>query len=459
MARSEGPGNRVGPARAVRLPAQVILASIVLLATPTSVHASSGSRVVVDLVGSGDVGATMTLLQGSFGDGFQADVVTLDQLVEVGDWPWVKSSTARLEPCSAEPMSSADIKAALAAAEEMITALDYDGALTALDLLDASLCASTEPLPKDVAYRIPYLQGIVHFYTGDQATARTSFQQAGEMADGLEWDINFSPEPQQAFLLGVGDAVQVLPSRLLLPQEGRPARVVVDGREVGPDVTAIEVRGQRHVVQFGPEAGPFAGVLLRIDTAGDVPLFGPESMLASLSASPDTELGSHAFAIVAAAAEEQGYAEVMVLNDTKWDHCWWVTTSDQVWTETALTAGTELRIVRRHRTAGGVLAGTGGALVVGGAVLAVTQFTAMGDMRPGMETHTSVYEMHIDDYNTRQRLAGVGIGVMVVGAAAMTSGILLLAKGKAIQAEIGVDPKLTFMASPQGTWLGMSWRF
>jgi len=459
MARSEGPGQKVGPARAVRLLAQVILALALLLATPSSASASSSGRVVVDLVQTGDTGSVMALLQGSFGDGFEADVVELGQLVEVGDWPWLKSSTATLESCTAEPTSTTDITAALASAEEMITGLEYEAARAELDLLAGTLCRCTEPLPPEVMHRIPYLRGIAQYYDGDQGGARDAFRQAGEMAPNLEWDTSYSPEPQQLFLLGVGDAVQSAPSRLLFPQEGRPERVYIDGQEVGLDAAEMAVRGARHVVQYGPADGPLTGVLLSIDTPGDLPLLGPDSFRGALLETPETNLGAHAFATVRQAAAEQGFSEVMVLNDPKWNHSWWASTSDREWTQTTLTAGVTLQKARRHRTAGGVLIGTGGALVAGGAVLAAAEFTAMSEMRPDMETHTSAYDFNIDEYNDRQRWAGLGIGLAAVGAAAMTTGILLLSKGRAIQAESGVDPRLAFVATPQGAWLSFGGRF
>ena len=459
MARSEGPGLKVGPARAVRLLAQVILALALLLAIPSSASASSNERVVVDLVETGDAESVMTLLRGSFGEGFTADVVTLDQLVEVGDWPWVYGPNARLEPCTAEPSSSADITAALANAEELITGLEYQVALTELDLLAASLCASSEPLPVEVTHQIPYLQGIALYYSGDHDGARESFRRAGEMAANLEWDTSYSPDPQQLFLLGVGDAVQSATSRLLFPQEGRANQLFVDGREVVPDVTELAVRGHQHVVQFGPADGPLTGVLLSIDTPGDLPLFGPDSFRGSLLESPDTEFGAHAFSVVAQTAAERGYAEVMVLTDPKWNHSWWTQTDTQEWQKTSLKAGVILQRARRHRTAGGVLTGAGGALIAGGAVLAAAEFSEMSEMRPEMEVHTSAWEFGIEEYDSRQRLAGVGIGLAAVGAAAMTTGIILLSKGRAIQRETGVDPRLAFVATPDGAWLSFGGRF
>jgi len=437
----------------------VPLFAIVLLAAPTTALASPSGRVVVDLVESGDAEATMTLLQRSFGEGFDADVVALEKLIEVGDWPWVKASTARLEPCTAEPTTATDIEAALAKAEEMITGLEYGGALTELDLLAASLCASTEPIRQEVTHRIPYLQGLIHFYDGDEDQARDAFRRAGEMASDLEWDTSYSPEPQQLFLLGVGDAVQVSPSRSLFPQEGRPDQVFVDGHEVEPDITELAVRGQRHLVQLGPTDGPLTGVLLSIDTPGEIPLFGPDSFRGALLETPETDLGAHAFAIVHQVAAEQGFSEVMLLNDPKWNSTWWTSTDDPEWKQTSLKAGVVLQKARRHRTAGGVLMGSGGALIAAGAVLAVAEFTAMGDMRPEMETYSSTYDFNIDEYDTRQRVAGLGIGLAAVGAAAMTTGIILLSKGEAIQAETGVDPRLAFMATPEGAWFGVGGRF
>ena len=103
--------------------------------------------------------------------------------------------------------------------------------------------------------------------------------------------------------------------------------------------------------------------------------------------------------------------------------------------------------------------GSGGALVAAGAVLAATQFKTMSEMRPEMETHTSAWEFGINEYDSRQRLAGLGIGLAAVGAAALTTGIVLLARGKAIQAETRVDPRLAFVATPEGAWLSFGGRF
>ena len=103
--------------------------------------------------------------------------------------------------------------------------------------------------------------------------------------------------------------------------------------------------------------------------------------------------------------------------------------------------------------------GSGGALMAGGAVLAAAEFTAMSEMRPDMEAHTSAWEFGIDEYDSRQRLAGVGIGLAAVGAVAVTTGIILLSKGKGIQRETGVDPRLAFVATPEGAWFGIGGRF
>lgn len=438
---------------------RVPLIAMLLLASPFSAHASSSGRVVVDLVQAGDAESAMTLLRNSFGEGFEAEVLTLDQLVEVGPWPWVNSPTARLAPCTAEPTTASDIEAALTKAEEMITGLDYETALTELDQLADNLCGCTDPLSPTVTHRIPYLRGIALYFNGDQDGARQSFRQAAEMTDGLEWDTSFPPEPQQVFLLGAADALQTPQSKLLPPSDDRPDQVFVDGREIESAASEVEVRGERHVVQFGPEGGSLTGVLLFLDTPGDVPLFGPDSFRGALTSTPGTEFGSHAFAIVAQIAAAQGYSEVMVLADSKWNHAWWTQADTQEWQKTSLKAGVILQRARRHRTAGGVLMGSGGALIAGGAVLAAAEFTAMSEMRPDMETHTSAYEFNIDEYDSRQSLAGVGIGLAAVGAVAVTTGIVLLSKGRTIQRETGVDPRLAVMVTPEGAWLGVGGRF
>ena len=205
--------------------------------------------------------------------------------------------------------------------------------------------------------------------------------------------------------------------------------------------------------------GQLTGATLDVPEAGSVTWFGPAGLARTLESTPEDAAAAPAFAAVAEAAARAGYTEIVVLNDPAWDRCWWFNVIDGVWKPITLTAGARLRAARNHKAAGGALAGTGGALIATGAILAVSQAAAMEELRPEMETYASSYALHIDEYESRRTRAGLGIGLLAAGGAALTTGLLLLVRGKAIQHETAVDPRLTVVATPEGAWFGLAGTF
>lgn len=435
------------------------LALFLLLAWSSPAGAAGRSRAVVDLTGTDDAATVTSRLEESFGAGFSAQVVQLQDLSDPGTAPWLVSPPGRLEPCAATSGAADDLAARLQAAEAAIDGLDYAAALTDLRQLDADVCATSAPIDPAAQLRIPYLTGIAEFYADDRDAARGSFRQAAALVDKLEWDTAFSPEPQQVFLLGVGDAIQAPTATLHIDGRERPDELWLDGTAVASDVDEIVVREGRHLLQIRDGEGSLRGMVLTVDGAGTAHLMGPDGLDEGLRAEPDDDAGAPAFAVVAAGAEAHGYTEVVVLADPAWDRCWWFNVIDGVWKPITLTAGARLRAARNHRAAGGVLTGTGGALLVGGSVLALAQVAAMEDLRPQMETHASAYALHIDEYEAHRTRAAVGIGLLAAGAATLTTGLLLMARGKAIQAETDVDPRLTVIATPDGAWLSFHTTF
>ena len=423
------------------------------------VHAEARSRVVVDLTTVGGGEAVVPLLRGAFGDGFKADVIGLEEVLDTGDGPWRVLPPGRLGHCASAPTSAADIESSLAEVEATVGSLEYARALADLDDLRNRLCACTEPLPTYLPSRIAFLQGIARFYTGDEDAARSSFRQAAELTEKLDWDRNFSPDPQQIFLLGLGDAIQSARSHLRLSLDDRPATLYIDGREIDSATTDVELVGARHVLQFDRGDGTLVGMDHYIDSPGDIDLIGPKEIRSRLSNSPDTDATGVAFAFLVESAVAKGYTEVMVLNDERWDHCWWFNVIDDEWRHITLAAGAKLREAKRNKTAGGVLAGTGAAMMVGGALLAATHLTAMSDLKPEMEGSASGYALHIDEYNAHRSSAGVGIGLLAGGGVAASMGVVFLARGAALQREAAVDPRLTVVVSPGGAWFAISGTF
>jgi hypothetical protein len=435
------------------------LTCALVMAAPGPAHAVGRSRAVIDLTGTPDEATVMKRLKDSFGAGFQAELVPIEALIDSSTGPWIASPPGQLQPCSGEPRSLSEIQAGLADAEALIDALDYDAAMPLLQELDEVLCACTEPLDPRAVRRIPYLRGIAEFYSADRDAARRSFSRAASLVDKLEWDTAFSPEPQQVFLLGVGDAMQE-PGWTLVPGVGdAPVDLWVDGHPVASDGEGIPLGGDRHVLQFRDTDGQLRGKTLVTDGAGDVHLLGLEELTVGLGATPDDAQGAPSYAAVAAAAARLGYPEVAIIAETAWDRCWWFNEIDGVWKPVSLLAGGRLRAARNHRTAGGVLTGTGGAVVVAGTILALTQLAAMEDLRPEMETNASSYALNIDQYEQHRTSAAVGVGLLAAGGAVLNAGLLLMAKGKAIQDETDVDPRLTVFAAPGGAWVGLSGKF
>lgn len=440
-------------------PPLAVLTCVLLLSTSGQAQAAGRSRAVIDLTETLDESTVMKRLKDSFGAGFQAELVPLEALFDARTGPWIASPPGQLQPCSGSPWSMAEILSGLADAEAHIDALDYDAAMPLLQELDEALCACTEPLEPLAVHRIPYLRGIVEFYSADREAARGSFGRAASLVDKLEWDTGFSPEPQQVFLLGVGDAMQAPGSTLWPGAAADAADLWVDGHLVASGDEGTALGGDRHVLQFRDADGHLRGMTLDMDGAGDVHLFGLETLARGLAATPEEPLGAPSYAAVAAAAARLGYAEVAVVAEAAWDRCWWFNEIDSVWKPVSLLAGARLRAARNHRNAGGVLTGTGGAIVVVGTILALTQLAAMEDLRPVMETHASAYALNIDQYEQHRTSAAAGVGLLAAGGAVLNAGLLLMARGKAIQDETDVDPRLTVLAAPDGAWIALSGTF
>jgi hypothetical protein len=439
-----------------RLPLLALMC-VLTLTTAGPAHAAGRSRAIIDLTGTDDEAAVMKRLKDSFGAGFQAELVPLEALFDTRTGPWIASPPGQLQGCSGAPRDLAAIHAGLADAEALIDALDYDAATPLLLELDEALCACTEPLDPRAVHRIPYLRGIVEFYSEDRDAARRSFGRAASLVDKLEWDTTFSPEPQQVFLLGVGDAMQA-PGSTLKPGD-RPVDLWVDGHPVASDGEGTELGGDRHVLQFRDADGQLQGMTLVVDGDGDIHLFDLEDLAHALAATPEEPLGASSYDAVAAAAARLGYAEVAIIAEKAWDRCWWFNEIDGVWKPVSLLAGARLRAARNHKTAGGVLTGSGGAIIVAGTILALTQLAAMEDLRPEMETYASTYALNIDQYEQHRTSAAAGIGMLAAGGAVLNAGLLLMARGKAIQDETDVDPRLTVLASPDGAWIALQGKF
>ena len=131
------------------------LALFLLLAWSSPAGAAGRSRAVVDLTGTDDAATVTSRLEESFGAGFSAQVVQLQDLSDPGTAPWLVSPPGRLEPCAATSGAADDLAARLQAAEAAIDGLDYAAALTDLRQLDADVCATSAPIDPAAQLRIP----------------------------------------------------------------------------------------------------------------------------------------------------------------------------------------------------------------------------------------------------------------------------------------------------------------
>ena len=434
-------------------------ALLLIALLPWPAGAEVPARLVVDASGAADPAAILAQLRGAFGERFDARFVSVEQAVDYGFGPWDVTPPATLQQCSAAPLSAAELAAELEAVEAQMLALEYGDAQARLTALESRLCAATDPLDAALAARVPFLLGICRFYAGDHNSARATFLRAVERNPDLYWDEDFPPGPQQVFHRAVSDALHSPRTELQLTDGDRPAHLWVDGNAVRGDQRSLTLLGPTHLLQVQRADGAVATVMLHTAEADRVTLMGPARARAGLLEDPRSEDGRLAFGRLVVAARRQGHAEVLVLQSASPEVAWRYNDVDRAWTRVSLVLGQRVAQARRLRTAGGSLIGAGAAIALSGVAIGATSHAAGQDLLDEIESDAGLYDLLIDEYESRRRGTNAGVAMIGVGATLVAVGLPLVIHGDRVEKGARNDARLAVQATPDSLYVGFSTRF
>ncbi len=431
-----------------------LTAAVILLAgSPARADEPEGALVVV---ATGEAASEQVLdhLRAGLGDAFDAEVVEAASLPEGPLGPWRISVPGALIPCDGAALDPEEIASALAEAEAALQAVDHERALSLLDDLDGRLCACTAPVDQASFARIPYLRGVAAFVAGDIAAARRSFLVAGERQPDITWDNTFAPDPQQLFLEALVMAVRSTRTTVVLPEGERPERLVVDGVEIAPTETSLELTGRFHLLQVADAGGTTRSRVLDTSGAGELALYGPASLGASLARGPGSAEGALALATLWSLVSTPRHRDVVVLADPEARLAWARGADEGAWRTVVLLVSPQLRRARRLQRAGGVLLVAGLATAAAGAGVAGGAAAAGGDVLdemtlPDGDISGGMWDLRHEDYERQLQANRAGWIVTGVGVAVAAAGLpLLLAGGRARRAAEDADGAASLVLGP-----------
>lgn len=442
----------------MRFPRTWVIVAIALV-VPHFAASAPLPRLVVDLSGQQDAASVLTHLQEAFGSEYVADVLDVEHSLDRGFGPWCVNAPAQLASCDTEPLSAAELSAAMAEVEGLMQALEYGEARSRLDALEARLCAATEPIAPGAQARIPFLVGIARFYASDHPGAREAFRLAVERQSELAWDANFPPDPQAVFLEAVAEVVRAPRVVLSVPPTDRPAHLVVDGVPLGPDPGSISLLGDRHLVQLSDDGEVWTTIELHAHGTERVQWVGPRQVGAGLSLAPDMEEGTLAFAALQAAAHERGHTEIVLLQKPLPELAWRHDAIERRWECVSLVLGKRLKQAKVARDVGGLMIGVGAAMTAAGVAIWATNYRQGADLQSPMNQSQTAHQALLDQYATCQQGADAGLVILAIGSGTAIAGIPVAVQGTRLERAAVEDPRLGVAASPAGAWVGLSGRF
>jgi len=427
------------------------------LSLPGFAWSATEPRLAVTL-GEQDPDAALTHLRQAFGSEYDAAILGVPEALDRGFGPWVVDGPATLATCDRPALATDELLAELHEIEGLMQSLEYGDARSRLTALDGRLCAATEPLPPHALGRIPFLVGIALFYQqGDEPEfIRAWFRKAVERQPEIQWDANFPPDPQSLFMEAVGQVVRSPRVPLDVAPGDRPPQLYVDGAPIGADRLAVTLVGTEHFVQIGGAGEPLRTLVLQTRDAERVRWLGPGRVAAGLTETPRTDAGAEAFAALQRAAQQRGHTVVLVLQDPDPDLAWRYDAIERRWACVSLVMGRQLERAKQARDIGGVMIGAGAATAATGAAIWATNYQQGAELQGLMRSSHVAYNQLQDQYGANQRGANAGITVLCAGAAVAIAGIPVAIQGARMEKAAREDPRLGFVPSPEGVWLGVS---
>ncbi len=287
---------------------------------------------------------------------------------------------ARVERCTGEPTSPADLTALNRKALDLLAEMEYLSAATSLAAADRLIpCLNGAPRPMDLAaYHM--LRGIVAFETDGAEEASARFEEGLLVSPFLQWDQRFPPSVKPAFDAAVKSAISTERAFLSVSEgilEG--GALWLDGLAVDERTRTTTIYEGTHLLQWKEQDGPVASWILRARAQDSLILMHRrDAVVALLSGRADPILSAFARDQVLAPVDrgpQSGFvvAEVAdVLLFHRFDG------AEGTWTRADVHAIENYRAAGRRMRNGGIGASIGGGVlaVLGVVNLFVGGFTA-----------------------------------------------------------------------------------
>jgi len=331
--------------------------------------------------------------------------------------------------CPGSPITVGAFKSGLDKASEHLEWVEPDEASAELDRLRSLLPCLSEVLPREELARIGFLDGVARAYADDEDGARSRYREALGISPELSWDGRFAPRYEPTFTQAYQDALRAAKGRIAVsPRLGQTAVLWVDGQEFSVEGGTATLAAGSHLLQWRSERSGFETQLIRIEADEELSLSSPFDVAqAAVSGAGSAPLHKLAEAALAAFGEAEQVDEVYLVEFGGVDllHRFVVATGAWELADEGL-AVRRLR-ARTQRTAGTVS-------IIAGSVLAATG-TVMGIVgyREALTTHgeaeqcktTETYNNLVEQYANQRAVTYAGIGIGVVGGAAVLFGIPL----------------------------------
>jgi len=293
-----------------------------------------------------------------------------------------------MDRCTGDPMDGPAYQASLDALYEAILSLE-DARPLIHRAKRSQACAAGPLVPSDIAY-VSYLEAIFEHSEGNHIGAEAAFQDVFAVEASYPWDHTFPPDAQVLFgdvKLAMADAEFTTLRLGLVPG----TEVWLDGAAVADTNAEIRIRPGRHLVQLRVSPDTTAeGVAFQVPAGQSVAVLDPVTLDAQ--APPDLERVATLFFASLQSSGQPAPTHLVFLGGTpaawRWD------------VETAQLVSLELpaRLARKGRASMSVageagvpralvpiLAGVGGGVLVGGAVLSGVSSGKLGTMNTAIE--------------------------------------------------------------------------
>jgi hypothetical protein len=336
--------------------------------------------------------------------------------------------------CPGSPVTVETFTEALDEALQHVLYQRLEDAGRTLERLDALLPCIHGVLPRGELARISFLEGVGQAYAGDGTAAQESFRRALVVSPELDWDDNFPPDYRALFDGAIQDALRSQSAPVSVEAlVGQIAKLWVDGVEFRSGGLAMSLAEGRHLLQWELVAGGFS-TRVTVVRAGDVLTVLSRDDLAAclLGGAGSDAVRVRAVDLLTTLATEAGVDRIHLAELGGVDLLHTFTPATGAWALTDQGLVTRRLQQQRRRSAGVALLVSGGTAAGAGMLvwgLGYAKGQELYEEAPNI-TSTEMYDQNVEDYHRFRTQANVGLVVTGIGAAALGTGIALIASGR-----------------------------